>query len=174
MSSPAFIGEAKKHSQKQIAKLDDQLDRLTVGYLDAGAFTAVEFRKRKEEALNRKRQQLDIITALERDDMERFEPITRFINGSKQMKYAVQTSNPHELRDKLEKVGSNLTIRERKLHVEPRGAWKLVVDQGSFAQHKAETRLYPTEWSRPGSNRQPPRCKRGALPIELRPRILYA
>src|SRR3954463_3769680 len=28
------------------------------------------------------------------------------------------------------------------------------------------------EWSRPGSNRQPPRCKRGALPIELRPRKL--
>src|SRR5713226_6319774 len=25
------------------------------------------------------------------------------------------------------------------------------------------------EWRRPGSNRQPPRCKRGALPIELRP-----
>ena len=24
-------------------------------------------------------------------------------------------------------------------------------------------------WRRPGSNRQPPRCKRGALPIELRP-----
>ena len=28
------------------------------------------------------------------------------------------------------------------------------------------------EWSRAGSNRQPPRCKRGALPIELRPRFL--
>src|SRR5262245_39669984 len=26
------------------------------------------------------------------------------------------------------------------------------------------------KWRRPGSNRQPPRCKRGALPIELRPR----
>jgi hypothetical protein len=26
------------------------------------------------------------------------------------------------------------------------------------------------KWSRPGSNRQPPRCKRGALPTELRPR----
>ncbi len=26
------------------------------------------------------------------------------------------------------------------------------------------------DWSRPGSNRQPPRCKRGALPTELRPR----
>src|SRR3954454_22578261 len=29
-----------------------------------------------------------------------------------------------------------------------------------------------TKWSRPGSNWQPPRCKRGALPIELRPRTL--
>ena len=28
----------------------------------------------------------------------------------------------------------------------------------------------PIHWSRPGSNRQPPRCKRGALPTELRPR----
>ena len=26
------------------------------------------------------------------------------------------------------------------------------------------------QWSRPGSNRQPPRCKRGAHPVELRPR----
>src|SRR5262245_5412260 len=28
----------------------------------------------------------------------------------------------------------------------------------------------PLKWRRPGSNRQPPPCKGGALPIELRPR----
>ena len=28
------------------------------------------------------------------------------------------------------------------------------------------------QWRRPGSNRQPPACKAGALPIELRPRIV--
>lgn len=28
----------------------------------------------------------------------------------------------------------------------------------------------PVKWSRPGSNRRPPGCKPGALPIELRPR----
>jgi hypothetical protein len=176
----SILREAKWQAEKQIEKLDNQLDRLTAGYLDAEAFTAAEFRKRKEEALTRKRQQLDSIAALDREDIQRFEPITRFVNGSKQMKYAVETSNPLELRAELENVGSNLTIRNRKIHVEPRGAWKLVVDQGSFAQHNAapeisgaaflgETRLYPSEWSRPGSNRQPPRCKRGALPIELRP-----
>ena len=29
------------------------------------------------------------------------------------------------------------------------------------------------QWRRPGSNRQPPACKAGALPIELRPRDLF-
>ena len=29
------------------------------------------------------------------------------------------------------------------------------------------------KWRRSGSNRQPPRCKRGALPVELRPRALF-
>jgi site-specific DNA recombinase len=175
-----ILREAKRHVQKQIEKLDKQIDRLTAAYLDAGAFTTTEFHKRKQELLNRKRIQLDNMAALDRDDVQRFEPIIRFVNGSKQMKYVAQTSNPQKLRAELENVGSNLTIRNRKIHVEPRGAWKLVVDQGSFAQHNAapeisgaaflgETRLYPSEWSRPGSNRQPPRCKRGALPIELRP-----
>ena len=28
-----------------------------------------------------------------------------------------------------------------------------------------------SEWRRAGSNRQPPACKAGALPIELRPRV---
>lgn len=34
--------------------------------------------------------------------------------------------------------------------------------------HAAQNR--PPKWSRPGSNRQPPPCKGGALPVELRPR----
>ena len=158
-----LLGEAKRQAQMQIEKLDRQLDRLTAAYLDAGAFTAAEFRKRKEEALNRKRKFLDDLAALDRDDVRRFEPLKRFVNGSKQMKYDAQTSNPQELRASLEKVGSNLTIRDRQLHWEPRGAWKLVVDQGSFAQHNAapeisgaafvgETRLYPTKWSDGESN----------------------
>jgi hypothetical protein len=90
----SILREAKWQAEKQIEKLDNQLDRLTAGYLDAEAFTAAEFRKRKEEALTRKRRQLDSIAALDREDIQRFEPITRFVNGSKQMKYAVETSNP--------------------------------------------------------------------------------
>jgi len=50
------------------------------------------------------------------------------------MKYVAERKNPKELRATLEDIGSNLTVRDRRLHWEPRGAWKLVVDYGSFAQ----------------------------------------
>ena len=36
----------------------------------------------------------------------------------------------------------------------------------------AEAPRTPSHWSRPGSNRQPPGCKPGALPVELQPRCL--
>jgi hypothetical protein len=74
------------------------------------------------------------------------------------LKCVAKSAEPRELRAELENVGSNLTVRDRKLHWFPRGAWKLVVDQGSFAQHNAapeisgaafvgETRLHPTQCS---------------------------
>ena len=109
-----------------------------------------------------------------RQDVLRFEPITRFVSGSKQLKYVAKSADPKELRAKLENVGSNLTVRDRKLHWFPRGAWKLVVDQGFFAQRNAapgvsgaafvgETPLYPTQRTRQDSNLQPSVPKTDAL-----------
>jgi hypothetical protein len=158
-----LLGEAKKDIDEQIEKIDKQLDRLTAAYLDAGAFTAAEFRKRKAEALNRKRKLLDDQAALDENQNMRFEPVKRFVNGSKQMKYAAERCDPKEMRKELQTIGSNLTVRDRKLHWFPRGAWKLVVDLGSIAQHNAapelsgaalvgKSRLYPTEWSDGESN----------------------
>ena len=117
-----------------IGSIEKKLDRLTAAYLDAGAFSAAEFRKRKEETLGKKRLLLDSIATLDQSENQRFEPIIRFLNGSKQMKYVAERKNPKELRATLEDIGSNLTVRDRRLHWEPRGAWKLVVDCGSFAQ----------------------------------------
>jgi hypothetical protein len=133
-------------------------NRLTAAYLDAGAFSAAEFRKRKEESIGKKRTLLDSIAALDEEENQRFEPVIRFLNGSKQMKYVAKRGNPKELRESLEVVGSNLTVRDRRLHWEPRGAWKLVVDSGSFAQHNTapgnpgavwagETHQISWEWS---------------------------
>ena len=157
---------AKRKVEKEIATIDVKLDRLTAGYLDAGAFTAAEFRKRKAEVINRKRKLQDDVIALDRQDVLRFEPITRFVNDSKQMKYVAAKADAKELRTKFANVGSNLTIQDRKVHWFPRGAWKLVVDQGSFAQYNTapeisvaaflgESRLYPTKCTLQESNLQP-------------------
>jgi site-specific DNA recombinase len=132
-----LMQDAKHRTEKEIEKINLKLDRLTAAYLDAGAFSAAEFRKRKAEALNAKRKLEDNIIAFDREDVLRFEPIKRFVTGSKQVKYVVKDGDPKEMRAKLENVGSNLTIRDRRLNWEPRDAWKLVVDQGSFAHVNA-------------------------------------
>jgi site-specific DNA recombinase len=164
--SRSFFDEAKQRVEKELHKTETKLDRLTTAYLDAGAFTASEFRQRKADGLNTKRKLLDDAAALNKDEVQRFEPLIRFVNGSKQVKYDVPTASPKELRAKLEIVGSNLKIWNRKLQWEPRGAWKLVVDQGSFAHANAapffddaafrgENRQTPTKWRRGESNPRP-------------------
>jgi DNA invertase Pin-like site-specific DNA recombinase len=141
-----LIRQAKKNVEKQIEKIDRQLDRLTAAYLDAGAFSAAEFRKRKEEGLNRKRKLLDDCAELDRDETRRFEPLKRFVFGSKQLKYVAENRDLNEMRAKLAEVGSNLTVRDRKLNWSPRGAWQLVVDQGSFAHIHAAPEISGAAW----------------------------
>jgi site-specific DNA recombinase len=160
------IEAAKAKVQKQVTKVETTLDRLTAAYLDAGAFTATEFRERKAQALSTKRKLLDDLTTLDSDETKRFEPLIQFISGSKQLKYVAQRGDPKELRSKLEKIGSNLKMQDRKLTWTPRGAWQLVVDQGSFAHVntalvpsaancRGETHQTPTKWRRGESNPRP-------------------
>jgi len=126
--------EFRRDTLKEIKRIDAKLDRLTAAYLDTGAFSADDFRKRKEESLGKKRTLLDKIAAIAEADELRFEPVIRFVNGSKQMKCVAARGEPQELRSAIEKVGSNLTVQNRKVGWEPRGAWKLVVNAGRFAQ----------------------------------------
>ena len=155
--------EARAKLAREIENIDKKLDRLTAAYLDAGAFTAAEFRKRKEDGLNRKRKVVDGMNALDRQRNSRFEPIIRFVNGSKQLKYIAGRGDPKEMRTEIEKIGSNLQVRDRKLNWVPRQAWQLVVAQGSFAHVNAapeissaafcgKTHLTATKWSDGESN----------------------
>jgi site-specific DNA recombinase len=150
---------ADRHQEQQeIKKIDQKLDRLTAGYLEAGAFTATEFRNRKEELVTAKRVLMEKATARTRTDVLRFEPVIRFIYRSKQAKTVAARLDPAELRAELQQVGSNLTLNNRTLVFDPRGAWKTVVGQGSFAHNKTaapsgaavfrgETHHVPLKWS---------------------------
>ncbi|MDZ4755539.1 MAG: hypothetical protein SGJ11_13715 [Phycisphaerae bacterium] len=147
-----------------IEAIDSKLDRLAAAYLDEGAFTPSDFRDRKQKLINEKRELLNKLDALREAGVVRFEPLKRFVTGSAELKYVAERAEPAELRTKLGRIGSNLTLRDRDLNWEPRGAWQLVVAKGSLAQHNTaplhsgavlcgESRLSPSEWSLPGSNR---------------------
>ena len=126
--------EARRKTMKSVAAIDAKIYRLTTGYLEAGAFTPAEFRQLKEPLIIQKRELLDKVAQLEKGAKTRLEPLTRFIIGCKQMKYVAARSVPSELRAEMGKVGSNLQIHNKQLVFTPRGAWKLLVNQGSFAQ----------------------------------------
>jgi site-specific DNA recombinase len=154
---------AKESADQEIKKIDSKLDRLTAAYLDAGAFSAEDFRRRKAELLGAKRKLLDKVAALDEESNLRFEPVIRFVNGSKQMKYVAERAESNELRAKLEKVGSNLTIRDRTLTWTPRGAWELLVNAERFAQRNTaplsgaavslvNPSSFPGQWSHGESN----------------------
>jgi hypothetical protein len=79
------------------------------------------------------------------------------------MKYVADDADPKKLRAMLEEIGSNLTVRDRRLQFEPRGAWQLVAGQRSFAQENVapeisgapflgETRESLAKWSDGESN----------------------
>jgi site-specific DNA recombinase len=144
--SRTLILQSQELAQKEIEAIDAKQDRLTTAYLDAGAFTATEFRRRKAELLQRKRSLMDRNESLSKENESRFEPPIRFINGSKQMKYVASRAEPAELRQKLEQIGSNLMLSNRELRWKPRGAWKLVVNAGRFAQANAAP-LTGAAWS---------------------------
>jgi len=130
---------ATESEEREIKKLDQKIDRLTAGYLEGGAFSPAEFKKRKEEMVVAKRALMDKATARSREDVLRFEPVIRFIHRSRQAKNVASRSEPAELRTEFQNIGSNPRLDNRRLVFDPRGAWKTVVGQGSFA-HQTSAR----------------------------------
>ncbi|HEX3357314.1 MAG TPA: recombinase family protein [Tepidisphaeraceae bacterium] len=126
--------KAMHSMQAQLQESDEKLDLLMNAYLDK-SISLDEYKNAKTRLVNEKQELKDKKTALEANGGNWFEPAIRFVKAAKTTGFLAETGTDEEKRDFLKKVGSNLTIRNRHLSVNPRGAWKLVVDQGSFAQH---------------------------------------
>jgi hypothetical protein len=124
----------------KMQKLDERLGRLMNAYLDE-AVTLDEFRPQKKILLDERRGLEDQIVALEKNRSSWLEPAIKFVKDWNQAGLTAEAGSEEEKRDFLKKVGSNLTIQDRHLSVIPRGAWKLVVDQASFAQHNTAPSL---------------------------------
>ena len=121
----------------QIREIDRKLERLTDAYL-AETLSLDEFRMAKSNLVREKQDVKDKTAAVEASGGNWFEPAIRFLKEAQNNGLmANRDGGEAEKLAQLKKVGSNLTIRDRHLSVEPRGAWKLVVDQGVFGQRNA-------------------------------------
>jgi hypothetical protein len=135
-------GDAKSRHDCLIAlqtkahALDAQLSRLTDAYL-AETLSLDEFRDTKSNLIHQRLELKEKIATLEANRGNWFEPAIRFVKAAQSTAFLAETGTEEEKRDFLKKIGSNLTISNRELSVEPRGAWKLVVAQGVLAQHNA-------------------------------------
>jgi site-specific DNA recombinase len=122
--------------RSQIAENDHKLDRLMQAYLDK-VISLDEYRQAKNELIERKQELKEKLKSAESNRGNWFEPAVRFIKAGKQALFLTENGQESERRDFLRKIGSNLTISNRNLSVEPRKPWQLVVDKGPFAQHNA-------------------------------------
>ena len=64
-----------------------------------------------------------------------FEPLKAFLNTVKQAEILTAEGTDEQKRDFFKKVASNPNVFNRKVRWDPRGAWQLVIRQGSFAHH---------------------------------------
>jgi site-specific DNA recombinase len=128
--------DAGGSTRKHLTANDEKLERLMHAYLDK-TLSLEEYRVAKQQLVEEKQELKDRLAILATSQETWLEPTIRFISDVKSTELLTAIGSDKEKREFLKKVGSNLKISDRHLSVEPRGAWKLVVDQGHFAQHNA-------------------------------------
>jgi hypothetical protein len=119
--------------QSHIAKVDEKIERLMQAYLDK-AIPLDEYKVTKGGLVQQKQQLKDQIRTFQASHETWLEPAIRFVKASKSAAFLAESGTDEEKRDFFKKAGSNRTISDRHLSADPREAWKLVVDQGHFAQ----------------------------------------
>jgi site-specific DNA recombinase len=132
--------ECLKSMRRQMKDADERLDRLMHAYLDK-VLSLEEYRQAKNALIEEKQVLKEKLAQTEQHHGNWFEPAILFLNATKQAVFLTDNGTDQQRRDFLKKVGSNLTISNRHLSVEPRKPWQLVVDQGPFAQHNAAPAL---------------------------------
>ncbi len=106
-------------------RLQDKLSRAEEGWLD-GVISKSRYREIKSELVAQRQSLDEEIAELERSDLNRLEPMARFLKASKRAKKLASEGTPVEQLDFFKKVGSNPQLVTRQLLFTPRGPWQHV------------------------------------------------
>ena len=111
--------------EKEITTLDGKLERLTSAYLE-NALTLAEYQKIKNNLVEEKQALKDKKASFERKRNHWFEPAINFVKGLKYTRILAKSRNLENLRDFLQKCGSNFVLENQKLAFDFKNPWNLV------------------------------------------------
>ena len=112
-------------SRENTTAIDVRLERL----LDAYAITSItleEYQKAKGKAIAEKQLLKDKLTAFERKGISWFEPAIAFIREAETASTLAKSGDSRNIREFLEKIGSNFRLAARRLDFTYQNEWCLL------------------------------------------------
>ena len=120
--------------------MEAKLQRATTAYLGE-ALPLDEYRDLRNRLTVEKQDLRQKLADLEHDPLNWLEPTKRFVKALQRATYQLSHGSDAERAETLKNTGSNLTIKEKRLHVSWRGAWELVGNPGRFAHQSTAAPL---------------------------------
>ena len=152
----------------EIKKCENKLDKLLDAHLE-DTISKNEYLPKKEKILNQKIENEEKLRDFEQKGNRWLELCKKFILLTNQAKIVALHGNLFEKRNFLKKIGSNPLLRDKKIILNPRGAWKILTEFNLANRATGAENSKHLVWqARQGSNLRPSVLETDALPAELR------
>jgi len=139
----AQAGEsARQKLRGDLRILTDQLGKLLDLVLQ-GHLTQSEYAERKAQLVNGKKEIENKLAAFARQGANRFEPELELYREAVHVGELAESGKAEENREKLKKIGSNFRIGRRRLSVEFKKPWELLLN---FNSARAEKNFFSAEF----------------------------
>ena len=139
----AQAGEsARQKLRGELVILTDQLGKLLDLVLQ-GHLTQSEYAERKAQLVNGKKEIENKLAAFARQGANRFEPELELYREAVHVGELAESGKAEENREKLKKIGSNFRIGRRRLSVEYKKNWELLLN---FNSARAEINYFSADF----------------------------
>ncbi len=135
------------------SEIEKKLEKLLDVYLD-GTISAEDYASRKEKLVKQKIGLHEQIRDFEQEGLSWLEPAREFVLSLNQAAKLIKSENKMEMTTFLKNIGSDCILQNRQLIFSPRIPYDLVAER---SEATAPCLQFPVWWTRPGSNRRPPR-----------------
>ncbi len=158
----AAVAKERERLERALESCEAKRKRLNELCVDQ-AISVEEYRELKNKLVDEAKRLAEEIAHIQSGVTGWLEPAKSLVTQSLKATCVAEGGSPAEAAGLFKKVGSNLTLRDRRLKWEPRGAWQVVVGQevvemgagGVEAEREEERgkqREREVEWSRGESN----------------------